>query len=101
MTDDEEPLLPGMSGFRSEKEEKLLMNRLNRTIGQLEGVRRMLESGASCTELLMLVSAVQASLRSFSKEVLLHYLTSDVAEELRHGDSASLDELASILKKIL
>ena len=52
---------------RPEKEYKDLMNRLSRIEGQVRGVRRMVEEGAYCPDILIQVSAVNAALNSFNK----------------------------------
>ena len=49
------------------KEYKDLMNRLSRIEGQVRGVRRMVEEGAYCPDILIQVSAVNAALNSFNK----------------------------------
>lgn len=55
---------------RPEKEYKDLMNRLSRIEGQVRGVRRMVEEGAYCPDILIQVSAVNAALNSFNKVLL-------------------------------
>ena len=54
---------------REEKEYKLLKNRLNRIEGQVRGVRSMLENDAYCTDILIQVSAIQAALNAFNREL--------------------------------
>ena len=51
---------------RSEEEFKALVNRLNRIEGQVRGVKKMIESDAYCTDILIQVSAVQAALNGFN-----------------------------------
>ena len=40
---------------------KAVINRLSRAIGHLESVKRMVESGRDCTEVLMQLAAVQSA----------------------------------------
>ena len=55
---------------RSDEEMKKLCNRLCRIEGQVRGLRDMLQKDVYCTDILIQVSAVNAALNSFSKELL-------------------------------
>lgn len=86
---------------RGEKEYKDLMHRLNRIEGQVRGVKRMLENQAYCPEILIQVSAINAALNSFNKALLDEHLHTCVAEDIRQGRNETMDELASVLKKLM
>lgn len=87
--------------MRPEEEYKTLMNRLNRAIGQLNGVKRMLEENAYCADILIQANATTAAINSFSKQLLSFHLKSCVEEDLRSGKEDSVDELVNILGKML
>ncbi len=70
---------------RSKGEAKKLINRLNRIEGQVRGIKRMLEQDAYCTDILIQVSAVNAALNSFNKELLAEHIRTCVAEDIRQG----------------
>ena len=55
---------------RSDEELRRLCNRLSRIEGQVRGLREMLGKDVYCTDILVQVSAVNAALNSFSKELL-------------------------------
>ena len=55
---------------RSDEEQKRLTHRLNRSEGQVRGLKDMLQKDAYCPDILIQVSAVSAALNSFSKELL-------------------------------
>ena len=61
---------------RSPEEQRSLINRLSRIEGQVRGLRDMLQKDAYCTDILVQVSAVNAALNSFSKELLAFRLNS-------------------------
>ena len=50
---------------RQEKELKQLQNRLNRIIGQMNGIGKMLEENRYCGDILTQVAAVESALQSF------------------------------------
>ncbi len=86
---------------RSEEELKKLTNRLSRIEGQVRGLREMLERDVYCIDVLVQVSAVNAALNSFSKELLGEHLRTCVAENLRQGNDEVVDELVAALQKLM
>ena len=86
---------------RSGEELKLLCNRLSRIEGQVRGLREMLGRDVYCTDILIQVSAVNAALNSFSKELLSEHLRTCVAEGIRRGDDEVIDELVGVLQKLM
>ena len=90
---------------RSKEEYKALMNRLKRIEGQIQGIQRMLENEAYCPDILVQVSAVNAALNGFNKELLASHLRSCVVSESRSDDPAAqeeaVDELVTLLRKLM
>ena len=74
---------------RSDEEQKKLTHRLNRIEGQVRGLREIQ------------VSAVSAALNSFSKELLATHIRTCVADGIRQGDDAVIDELVTTLQKLM
>ena len=86
---------------RSEKEYKDLVNRLNRIEGQVRGIKGMVERDAYCTDILVQVAAVNAALNSFNKILLANHIKTCVADDVREGREETIDELVSILQKLM
>ncbi len=86
---------------RSEEEIKKLMNRLNRIEGQVRGVKGMVDSGADCPDILIQVSAINAALNAFNKELLSNHIKTCVAEDVRNGNGEKIDELVVTLQKLM
>ena len=86
---------------RSEDELKKLYNRLSRIEGQVRGLREMLQKDVYCPDILIQVSAVNAALNSFSRELLSEHLRTCVADGLRQGNGQVIDELAEVLRKLM
>ena len=86
---------------RNGEELKKLTNRLSRIEGQVRGLREMLERDVYCIDVLVLVSAVNAALNSFSKELLGEHLRTCVADNLRHVNDEVIDELVDVFQKLL
>lgn len=86
---------------RSEEEYRALLNRLNRIEGQVRGVKKMVESDAYCTDILVQVSAVSAALNAFSRELLSTHIRTCVADDIRAGKDETVDELIQTLTKLM
>ena len=86
---------------RSPEEYKALLNRLSRIEGQVRGIRGMLEKDAYCVDILVQVAAANSALNSFSKELLAQHISTCVADDLRAGSEAKLDELVNLLPKLM
>ena len=86
---------------RNDEEYRKLMNRLNRVEGQVRGVKKMLEEEQYCVEILTQVSAIQAALNSFNKELLSSHIHSCVVSEIQNGNTEVVDELCESIKKLM
>lgn len=86
---------------REEKEYKDLINRLSRIEGQVRGVKGMVENEAYCIDILTQVAAISAALNSFNKVLLGNHIRTCVAEDIRNGNDAVIDELVSALQKLM
>lgn len=87
--------------LRNDEQKRLIYNRLNRAVGQLGGIKRLVEEDAYCPDILIQIAAVKAALSGLSKELLLMHLGTDIAADLKDGKEDSLHDLEAELKKIL
>ena len=86
---------------RSEKEYKDLINRLSRIEGQIRGIKNMVENDMYCTDILVQVAAANAALNSFNKVLLANHIRSCVANDIREGKEETIDELVSVLQRLM
>ncbi len=86
---------------RSEEEYKTLINRLSRIEGQVRGIRKMVENDAYCVDILTQVSAVQAALNGFNRELLANHIRTCVMDDIRNGNDEIVDELVQTLQKLM
>ena len=75
--------------------------RLSRIEGQVRGIHAMLDKDVYCADILVQVAAVNAALNGFSKELLGQHVRTCVADDLRNGSSEKLDELLTLLPKLM
>lgn len=76
---------------------KAVLNRLSRAIGHLESIKRMIEDGRDCTEVLIQLAAVRSALSSTAKVILKDHLEHCVGD----GDSADLQALNEAIDKFM
>ena len=74
---------------------KAVLNRLSRAIGHLESVKRMIEDGRDCTEVLIQIAAVRSALSSTAKVILKDHLEHCITE-----DQSSSDQLQALNEAI-
>ena len=91
----------GKHKHRSAEELRRLNNRLSRIEGQIRGLKEMLNNDIYCTDILIQVSAVNAALNSFSKELLAAHIKTCVADNIRQGNDDVIDELVVLLQKLM
>lgn len=72
---------------------KAVLNRLSRAIGHLESIRRMVEDGRDCTEVLVQLSAVKAAINNTGKVILQDHIEHCIVDAVESGDKKALDEL--------
>lgn len=85
---------------RNEDSLRQLQNRLNRMIGQMGGIKKMLEDNRYCGDILTQVAAVESALQNFGYVILQEHLKTCVAEEIKNGNSSVIDEAVDLIKKI-
>lgn len=85
---------------RSEAETRQLINRINRIVGQLGGMKKMIEENRYCGDLLIQLAAAERALQSLGYQVLQSHMNSCVTEKVRQGDEAVMDELLELVKKL-
>lgn len=84
---------------RSEEEKKTIEVRLNRVIGQLNGIKKMIEEDRYCDDVLTQLSAADKSLQSLAVAILDGHMRGCIAEEIRNGDDRAIDEVVELFKK--
>ena len=86
---------------RETEEARDLIHHLNRIEGQVRGVRNMVEEDRYCVDILTQVTAIQASLNSFSKKLLSSHIKSCVVNDIREGHDEVVDELCDVIRKLM
>lgn len=74
---------------------------INRAIGQLEGIKKMIEERRYCTEIMALLSSVRGSIKSVESNIMETYLDSCVTKAFRQVMNWIRNKKSASLKKYL
>ena len=80
---------------------KVVLNRLSRATGHLQSVKRMVEEGRDCSEILIQLSAVRSAINNIGKIVLQDHINHCVMDAVKSGDQKLLDDLNEAIDKFL
>lgn len=76
-----------------------LQKRLNRAIGQLNGVKAMIDDNRYCGDVLTQLAAAESAIHRVSEMVLHNHMQTCVAEQIRDGNDAIIDEAMDLIHK--
>ena len=81
--------------------QKAVINRLARAIGHLEKVKRMVEDGYDCTEVLVQLAAVRSALENTGKVILKDHMRHCMVAAVTAGDEDAIDDLCDAIDKFM
>lgn len=76
-----------------------LQKRLNRAIGQLNAVKRMIDDNCYCGDVLVQLAAAESAVHSVSVLMLQDHLETCVVERIRRGDDEVVEETVRLVKR--
>ena len=80
---------------------KAVLNRLSRAIGHLESIKRMVESGRDCSEVLVQLSAVKSAINNTGKVILQDHIEHCIVDAVQCGDMEALEELNKAIDRFM
>lgn len=78
-----------------------VQKRLNRVIGQLNGIKSMVESNRYCGDVLIQLAASEAAVHRISEIILQDHMETCVVEQIREGNVEVVDEAMKLIKKFM
>ena len=85
----------------SHTQTKAVLNRMSRLIGHLEKVKRMVEAGEDCSDVLIQLSAVDAALRGVGRIILKDHISHCIVDAARDGDAEAIENLNKAIDRFL
>ena len=92
--------IPHIHGHVHENQ-KAVLNRLARAAGHLEKVRRMVEDGVDCAEVLVQLAAVRSALDNTGKVILQDHIRHCMVDAVEAGDEDAIDGLCDAINKFM
>ena len=85
----------------SHEHTKAVLNRLSRAIGHLESIKKMVENGRDCSEVLIQLSAVKAAINNTGKVILQDHIQHCLVDAIESGDMKEIEELNKALDRFI
>ena len=80
---------------------KAVVNRLARAIGHLESVKKMVEDGRDCSEVLIQIAAVRSAINSIGKVILQDHIQHCIVDAVEQDDEQALEDLCQAIDKFI
>ena len=80
---------------------KAVINRLARAIGHLEKVKKMVENGEDCSEVLIQLSAVRSAINNTGKIILQDHIEHCLVDAVESGDTEAITELNEAIERFV
>lgn len=84
---------------RSQAFQADLQKRLNRAIGQLNGVKDMLDDNRYCGDVLIQLAAAESAIHNVSALLLQDHLETCVVEQVQQGNVEIIEEAMQLIKR--
>lgn len=80
---------------------KAVVNRLARAIGHLESVKKMVEEGRDCAEVLIQIAAVRSAINNTGKLILQDHIQHCIVDAVEQDDEKALESLCQAIDKFI
>ena len=82
-------------------ETKNVINRISRATGHMESIKKMVEDGRDCGDILIQLAAVRSAINSIGRIILADHMEHCIAEAIEQGDHEALDKFNEAIAKFL
>lgn len=80
---------------------KAVLNRISRAQGHLEAVRKMIERGEDCAEVLVQLSAVISALNGTGRAILKDHISHCIVDAVEAGDQEAIQALNDAIDRFM
>ena len=103
MNSENQPLAHSHDQSHSHDQEQAqaVLNRMSRAIGHMEAVKRMVEDGRDCSEVLIQIAAVRSAINNIGKLILEDHISHCIVDAVEHGDSQALEDLKNAIEQFV
>lgn len=80
---------------------KAALNRMSRAIGHMNAIKKMLEDGRDCSDILIQLSAVRSEITNLSKVILKDHLDHCIVDAVKNNDEETIENLKGAIDRLL
>lgn len=84
-----------------EKQRKAISNRLARSIGHLDSVKRMVDSNRDASDILIQLAAVESSIAGTSRAIIKEHFKTAIDKAAKQNDEETVENLYGLIDKFL
>ena len=81
--------------------QRAVINRLARAVGHLEKVKRMVEEGYDCSDVLVQLAAVRSAIDNTGKVILQDHMRHCMVDAVAAGDMEAIEDLCEAIDKFM
>ena len=87
--------------MRNHEHTKAVLNRMSRAIGHMNAVKRMIEEGRDCSDVLIQLSAIRSEITNVSKVILKDHIDHCIIEAVKENDDEAISNLKGAIDKLI
>ena len=80
---------------------KAVLNRMSRAIGHMTAVKKMIEDGRDCSDVLIQLSAIKSEITGVSKVILKDHIDHCIVDAVKENDEDAIEQLKGAIDKLL
>ena len=85
----------------SHEHTKAVLNRMSRAIGHMNAVKKMIEEGRDCSDVLIQLSAIKSEITGVSKVILKDHIDHCIVDAVKENDEGAIENLKGAIDKLL
>ncbi len=87
--------------IHSMEEKRSVENRLAKAIGHLEKVKRMVETDADCSDVLIQLAAVKSAINNTGKVILKNHIDHCIVHAVQENDMEAIEQLNIAIERFI
>jgi len=80
---------------------KAVLNRMSRAIGHMNAVKKMIEDGRDCSDVLIQLSAIKSEITGVSKVILKDHIDHCIVDAVKENNEDAIENLKGAIDKLL
>ena len=85
----------------SHEHTKAVLNRINRIVGHLESIKRMVEDGRDCSDVLVQLAAVNSAVKGVSRVIMKDHIEHCIVDAARNDDYETIEKLNEAIDRFI